>query len=118
MIPFLHHQRNKSHIVFFLLYHPSSRLNDIASNCQEDYAVVLAGNKLDLRNLRLVENNEVKRMAEYRNIKYFECSTKENYNVIETLECVVDLIIKNMGITFDSIKVQDGGTSSMNKCPC
>ena len=50
---------------------------------------VLVGNKVDLKDKRVISEEEAKEYAKEKGIKYFEVSAKENINLDEVFKCLV-----------------------------
>lgn len=57
------------------------------------FHVVLLGNKADLQDLRVVDGNEARNVAENLGLKYFETSAATGQNVKEAVEALLDLVI-------------------------
>lgn len=56
----------------------------------DDVAIVLVGNKCDMTQERVVSSEVGQRKADSLGVKYFETSTKENSNITETFEALLD----------------------------
>ena len=60
----------------------------------EDAIIVLVGNKVDLATDRVVTNEEANDFAVTSGIKYFETSAKDNINLKEVFDCIIDANVK------------------------
>ena len=60
----------------------------------ENYPIILVGNKQDLENERKVSSNEAKTLADSWGIPYIETSSKTNFNCKEAFEILAKNIIK------------------------
>ena len=56
--------------------------------------MVLVGNKSDMK--RVITREQAEGLAESLGVKYFETSAKEDVNIDEAFEVLVDLISKNI----------------------
>jgi len=68
---------------------------------EEEYPMIMVGNKCDLDNERLVSTEEAKELAQKWKIQFFEASAKSRINVEESFKAVVRNIkkYKNRGAT-------------------
>ena len=57
-----------------------------------------------------------KRLAESKEIKYFEASTKESINIKEIMDYMIDSIIKDMGISLEHSESVDYASTRSRKC--
>ena len=57
-------------------------------------AKVLVGNKVDLKEKRKITEEEAREFAGDHNMSYFETSAKENINIKETIEYIMDQVYK------------------------
>ncbi|KAA8593028.1 hypothetical protein FQN60_018483, partial [Etheostoma spectabile] len=64
--------------------------------------VVLAGNKCDMEEERVVSVDNGRLLAEQLGFEFFETSAKDNVNVKQTFERLVDLICDKMSESLDS----------------
>ncbi len=62
----------------------------------ENAQVVLVGNKSDLTESRVITKEQGMELAQSLGIEYFEASAKEDINVKQTFETLVDLISEKM----------------------
>ena len=58
----------------------------------EKAQIVLVGSKSDLTGSRVITKEQGEELAQSLGVKYFETSTKEDVNVKQTFETLVDLI--------------------------
>ena len=77
--------------------------------------IVLVGNKVDLTQQRVVNNADARKFASTFDIDYFETSAKDNVNVNESIESIVDTITENIP---QVIKPKDLPEEKSSKCPC
>lgn len=96
------------------------RLDEIALKCSgEQYSVILVGSKLDLYSKRTVNIDEAEQLAASKDIKYFECSSKENINVKEAIDSLVSSIIQRMKVTASSTDEHiDESETNSSSCYC
>ena len=79
-----------------------------AEEIGEDYKQLLIGNKCDLSK-RKVNKEELKTFCDEKNIEYFEVSAKENINIKEVFNKIVELLLKDKD---DSEIIRQYGESS------
>ena len=65
----------------------------------ESVVILLVGNKVDLTQQRVVDNEDAKEFASNLGIHYFETSAKDNTNIKESAEYLVDAITEKMSET-------------------
>ncbi|KAM6981352.1 ras-related protein Rab-27A [Aplochiton taeniatus] len=70
--------------------------------------IVLCGNKSDLENQRAVSEDEARELAEKYGIPYFETSAANGQNVGQTVDVLLDLIMKRMERCVDKSWIPDG----------
>ncbi|XP_051744066.1 RAB3D, member RAS oncogene family, b isoform X1 [Ctenopharyngodon idella] len=70
--------------------------------------VILVGNKCDLEDDRLVPTEDSQRLAHELGFQFFEASAKDNINVKQVFECLVDVICDKMNESLD----RDGPVSN------
>jgi len=73
--------------------------------------VILVGNKSDMESERVVSFNRGKQLADQLGLEFFETSAKENINVKNVFERLVDIICEKMSDGIDS----DQSMSSVNR---
>lgn len=66
-----------------------SRIETIRDEAPKDIVIALAGNKSD-KNYQDVSDEMVERYCRNADLKYFKCSAKENRNIEEMFEFLVD----------------------------
>ena len=64
--------------------------------------MVLVGNKCDLEDERVISTERGKQLADQLGLEFFETSAKENINVKQTFERLVDIICDKMSESLDS----------------
>ena len=63
-------------------------------NCDKDIKGVILGNKIDLEEEREVEKESLEELGNKRKIPFLECSAKENINVNEAFNLLIDELLK------------------------
>ena len=58
----------------------------------EKFPIVLCGNKTDLEENRVISYEEGEKLAQKKNFPFFEVSAKENLNVNEAFQCLIEKI--------------------------
>ena len=72
------------------------RLDVIKETASNDPIIVLVGNKTDLTDKRAVSKDEAEKFAESKALKYFETSAKDNTNINETVDYILDALNKKL----------------------
>ena len=67
-----------------------------ALSYNKEIIYVIVGNKIDLTNIRVVDENNMKGLHIFKDIKYFETSAKENTNVEKPFEELTNLILQKL----------------------
>ena len=67
-----------------------------ALSYNKEIVYVIVGNKIDLKNIIVVNKNNVKGQKIFKDIKYFETSAKENTNVEKPFEELANLILQKL----------------------
>ena len=67
-----------------------------ALSYNKEIIYVIVGNKIDLTNIRVVDENDMKGKHIFKDIKYFETSAKENTNVEKPFEELANLILQKL----------------------
>ena len=62
-----------------------------AKELAPDSVVLLAGNKIDLADERTVSQEDAQDFADSEGVPYYEISSKENTNVTDMFEAIVDI---------------------------
>lgn len=89
----------------------------------ENAVILLVGNKLDLTSQRQVSQDSITEFADTLNIHSFETSAKENNNIKESAEFLVDAITQKMSEAIESNPnftprgVKPRETAQMNEKP-
>lgn len=121
---------------FILMYDVSNedsfnQVNDWSTQIKtyswDNAQVILVGNKCDLDD-RTVSNERGKQLADQLGMEFFETSAKENTNVKEVFERLVDLICDKMAESLESDPMggankgtrlkEDGGDNEISSCAC
>ena len=71
--------------------HIRSWINEAKEN-NDKLKTILIGNKLDLKNERIVAIDVAKQFAEKNNLKYIETSAKDGTNINESFQAIIDLL--------------------------
>ncbi|MGH0179933.1 UNVERIFIED_CONTAM: hypothetical protein FKN15_002982 [Acipenser sinensis] len=64
--------------------------------------VILAGNKCDMEDERVISTERGKQLAEQLGFEFFETSAKDNINVKQTFEQLVDIICDRMSESLET----------------
>ncbi|XP_065529423.1 ras-related protein Rab-3B isoform X3 [Lathamus discolor] len=90
--------------------------------------VILVGNKCDMEDERIVPVEKGKSLADQLGFDYFEASAKENINVRQVFERLVDIICEKMSESIDSdpsrgtsgrsMRLTDNPPPSQQNCSC
>ena len=70
-------------------------MESIYTHADPSIAKVLVGNKLDLEDDRKVSKKEAEELAKQHKMDYFETSAKENINIDEVMQYMIESIYKN-----------------------
>ena len=68
-----------------------SWINEAEEN-NDKLKIILIGNKLDLKDGRIVTIDVAKKFAEKNNLKYIETSAKDGTNINESFQTIIDLL--------------------------
>ena len=71
--------------------HIKSWINEAKEN-NDKLKTILIGNKLDLKDERIVAIDVAKQFAEKNNLKYIETSAKDGTNINESFQAIIDLL--------------------------
>ena len=71
--------------------HIRSWINEAKEN-NDKLKIILIGNKLDLKDERMVTIDVAKQFAEKNNLKYIETSAKDGTNINESFQTIIDLL--------------------------
>ncbi|XP_050962234.1 RAB3D, member RAS oncogene family, b isoform X1 [Labeo rohita] len=89
--------------------------------------VILVANKCDLEDDRLVPTEDGQRLAHELGFQFFEASAKDNINVKQVFECLVDVICEKMNESMDGdglvsnhkdSSLQDTSSEGHSSCAC
>ncbi|XP_022107665.1 ras-related protein Rab-3C-like isoform X1 [Acanthaster planci] len=90
--------------------------------------VILVGNKCDMEDERVIATEKGKSLADQLGLEFFETSAKENINVKQTFERLVDIICDKMSESIDTDQsmrpattitpTDPGQTPSNTSCGC
>ncbi|XP_072549442.1 RAB3D, member RAS oncogene family, b isoform X1 [Salminus brasiliensis] len=90
--------------------------------------VILVGNKCDLEDDRLIPTEDSQRLADELGFQFFEASAKDNINVKQVFERLVDVICEKMNETMEGEggplgnhkdpNLQDSDTEGHSSCAC
>lgn len=69
------------------------RVKDARENTSDDVAIVLVGNKSDIAGTRVVSTEEGNRVAHSLGVAYFETSMKENTNIREVIDALLEAMM-------------------------
>ncbi len=83
-------------MIFTHSTHTQHRSSTIKDMSWENAQVVLVGNKSDLTESRVITKEQGMELAQSLGIEYFEASAKEDINVKQTFETLVDFISEKM----------------------
>jgi len=71
-------------------------MNSIYKHSDPSIAKVLVGNKLDLEAERVVSKSEAQKIANEHGMEYFETSAKNNHNIQEVMQHIMDKVYDNL----------------------
>ena len=89
-------------------------LNEIESNTQ-GCLIVLAGNKVDLAESRVVSTEQIKIFCDNKKINFFECSAKNDININELFGYIADKV-KEQAPGEKGITIEDGLLTQRRIC--
>ncbi|GBN78018.1 Ras-related protein Rab-8A, partial [Araneus ventricosus] len=72
--------------------HLSYWFRNVEENASPDVVKVLVGNKCDSSNLRVIDQDQGRKIAESCDVPFFECSCKEGVNIDEIFMTVARMI--------------------------
>ena len=94
-------------------------IKSINAEADERVVIILVGNKCDFEENRQVSKEEGEQLAQELNLPFFECSAKENKNIIETFNGLTEkLIINYQKVEGKGVKLQQkkAGGNTKNFC--
>ncbi len=78
-------------------YNLKNWLSSIKDNTQaESIQLIIVANKCDLIDEREVDKTDIENRAKEINVEYFETSAKENINIDEAFNTIIDKVYKNV----------------------
>ena len=84
---------------------------------QDTCPCILLGNKSDLKMMREVEERELRNMCEeLRFIYSSEISVKQNLLVKESMNVLIDILIRKGGVDYDSVVSNTGDNANIHDC--
>ncbi|MBN3270722.1 RAB3D protein, partial [Polyodon spathula] len=94
------------------------RATQIKTYSWDNAQVILVGNKCDLEDDRVVPTEEGRRLSDELGFEFFEASAKDNINVKQVFERLVDIICEKMNESLDSDPtVMNNKTPTLNESP-
>uniref|UniRef100_A0A2H6NHP2 small monomeric GTPase n=1 Tax=Micrurus carvalhoi TaxID=3147026 RepID=A0A2H6NHP2_9SAUR len=78
------------------------RATQIKTYSWDNAQVILVGNKCDMEDERIISIEKGKHLADQLGFDYFEASAKENINVRQVFERLVDIICEKMSESMES----------------
>ena len=79
----------------------------INNRCRKDTVVVLAGDKKDLENSREVSSEDAYELAKFYNYEFYETSAKNDLNVENIFDYIVDKLLEKLSQTDDRVSTKD-----------
>ena len=70
--------------------------NEIIENCKKDIKVILIGNKIDLKELREISEEEGSKFAKENDYYFKETSCEKNFNVADAFETIIIMTHSDM----------------------
>uniref|UniRef100_A0A8C4JZ13 small monomeric GTPase n=1 Tax=Dromaius novaehollandiae TaxID=8790 RepID=A0A8C4JZ13_DRONO len=86
----------------FIAFFASPRSTQIKTYSWDNAQVLLVGNKCDMEDERVVSSEKGRQLAEHLGFEFFEASAKDNINVKQTFERLVDIICEKMSESLDT----------------
>tara|TARA_B110001450_G_scaffold253054_2_gene275843 strand:- start:1385 stop:1981 length:597 start_codon:yes stop_codon:yes gene_type:complete len=84
-----------------------------------DVPIIIVGTKTDLEKHRMIHKQEIVNIAKKHKYITIECSSKENTNIDETFDLIIDKIIEHRNLTFtveDTLEIQEGDATITKNC--
>ena len=97
-------------------------IKNIYQHKDEDFPILLLGNKCDLKEEREVTKEEGDQLAKELKLIFFETSSKEDINIEKAITELIEMIYKRLGKTFagfetDKVKLEKSkNTKKSKKC--
>ena len=80
-----------------------------------EFKSILVGNKVDLKGIREVKEEDINKFREKNSLEYFETSSKDGTNVNEIFRRITELLINTELKRKDSIKITRNNNNNNNK---
>jgi GTPase SAR1 family protein len=71
-------------------------MNSIYKHADPSIAKVLVGNKIDLEEERAISKAEATKLAQEHGMDYFETSARDNINIKELMQYIMDKVYDNL----------------------
>ncbi|XP_014673381.1 PREDICTED: ras-related protein Rab-3-like [Priapulus caudatus] len=81
---------------------PPRRSTQIKTYSWDNAQVILVGNKCDMEDERVLSHDRGRQLADQLGVEFFETSAKENVNVKQVFERLVDIICDKMSESLDT----------------
>ena len=111
---------SKANLLFVCLF-VDVRSTQVKTYSWSNAQVVLVGNKSDMEEERVVSYERGRQLADQLGLEFFETSAKNNVNVKQVFERLVDIICEKMSESLDSdptiISGQKPGTTNLREKP-
>jgi GTPase SAR1 family protein len=97
-------------------------LNSIKENANQDsIQLIIIANKCDLAGEREISRGEIDQKAKDLNVEVFETSAKENINIDEAFDTIIDKVFKNVyhkpkGFDLNRSNSEGGNNGKKNCC--
>ncbi|PVV00523.1 hypothetical protein BB560_005092 [Smittium megazygosporum] len=101
-----------------------SWINELKKYEENEILIVLAGNKLDLEEMRVVSKEEGSAFASENNLLFFETSAKNSINVSELFLCLAKKLVENrkplpeQNTPQNRLNLSSGQTQNNDSCAC
>ena len=99
-------------------------LNSIKENTSQEIPIIIMANKKDLVESREVPEEEIIEKANDLNVQYFETSAKENINIDEAFEKIIEKVFdsvylsKTKGFDLDDKNKKNSKVNHDSNCGC
>ena len=96
--------RNANGVIFVCDITNRNSFNNIRNwikdteNIDQEIRGIILGNKVDLKGERAIETEDLKELAEKNKMPFLECSAKENINVNEAFDLIIDELLKGKNL--------------------
>jgi small GTP-binding protein len=100
-------------------YNLRNWLNSIKDNtAEESIQLIIIANKCDLTADREVQKSEIEAKAKEIKAEYFETSAKENINIDEAFNTIIEKVYKNVYSRPKGFDLNNGGNNSTESKKC